>query len=258
MENFAEQLASLKLLEEYIASKVKEQVTLVPEETYRSAEINEIAAALSKAQGEFPKVRNNSENPFFKSTYADFDNIVCTTRPALSKNGLSFTQHQIIKRNEPVILVTTLLHSSSQWMSTRHVIAPPKNDPQSYGSTLSYAKRTSYQSLLGITTTDDQDDDDAEVAMHDTREAFAAGTGLNHKYNPREEKAELISRDQVDQLHRELNGYPAICQRVLDGWKIQALEYMPKAKFQASLDKIRELIAAENEAKLRADMRKMS
>ena len=57
-----------------------------------SDQIDQLATALAKAQGEFDTAGKNQKNPFFKSNYADFEAVVEASRPALSKYGLSVFQ----------------------------------------------------------------------------------------------------------------------------------------------------------------------
>ncbi len=79
----------------------------------KSAEINELAAALSKAQAEFTGAKKDSKNPFFKSNYASIESVIESTKEALAKHGLSVSQP-----TEPVdgrdYVRTTLFHSSGQ------------------------------------------------------------------------------------------------------------------------------------------------
>lgn len=131
--------------------------------SYQSTEIKDLAAALSKAQGEYGTVLYNKANPFFKSGYADLHEIMKTVRPALAKYGLSLIQQTQIANDGVTVLHTRLMHSSGQWIESRNRIIPAKNDPQAYGSTMTYQKRYAAQSLLGITTSDE--DDDAEIAQ---------------------------------------------------------------------------------------------
>lgn len=211
---------------------------------YRSEDINEIAGALSKAQAEFEVAGLNKNNPFFKSRYADLMAVVSAARPSLSKNGLSVVQNIISHVNGETILHTMLMHSSGQWLESRMRVLPPKNDVQSMSSYITYLKRVSYSSLIGVVTGDE--DDDGEVAVAPHREVFAKGTALNTKYNPREEVNEVITREQREELEYELTQYPDIAEMVLEGLKIQSLADMPKAKFMVSAKRIRDIKNARN------------
>ncbi|MCX5924001.1 MAG: ERF family protein [Candidatus Dependentiae bacterium] len=142
-----------------------------------SSEIDQLATALAKAQGEMAVAGKNQKNPFFKSTYADFEAIINASRPSLSKYGLSVVQPPFISENSTSTsesssqignsyLVTILMHSSGQWIKSIARHNPPKNDIQSLSSYNTYLKRMCYTSLIGVAT---GDDDDGEAAVSHTR-----------------------------------------------------------------------------------------
>lgn len=135
------------------------------EDPYCSDQINDIALALSKAQGEYLPVAQSRQNPFFKSQYADLDAYITAARPALTKHGLAFYQFTKLSANGPTVLHTRLIHSSGQWIESRSRIIPIKNDMQAYGSALSYQRRYSAMTLLGITSNNDPLDDDGEATL---------------------------------------------------------------------------------------------
>lgn len=218
-----------------LAKPVSEQ------DLYNSPEINEIAGALAKAQGEFKPVLCNKENPYFKSSYADIDTVVRSVRQPLAKNNLSFIQQIRSSSDGITMLHTKLMHTSGQWIEARSRIVPPKNDPQSFGSTISYQKRYAFMSLLGIAVTDDPTDDDAERAMVASRDIMAKGTAINTKYNPKELSPDTITKEQLEELIYELGDYPDIAEQVLDGLKLQSICDMPKTKYQVSINRIRQI-----------------
>lgn len=128
---------------------------------WKSVEINELAAALSKAQGEFRGAVADSANPFFKSKYADLGSVWESVRGPLTANGLSVTQLPCEVDGDKIVIQSVLLHSSGQWISSRIAIPTAKRDPQAYGSAYTYARRYGLQALLCVPTVDD----DAESAM---------------------------------------------------------------------------------------------
>jgi hypothetical protein len=149
-----------------------------------SAEIDQLATALAKAQGEMGIAGKNQKNPFFKSSYADFEAIIQASRPALSKYGLSVVQPPFIYKNSnetpsmngqfnDSYLVTILMHSSGQWIKSKARHNPPKTDIQSLASYNTYLKRMCYASLVGVAT---GDDDDGEGAMMHTRAKISERT----------------------------------------------------------------------------------
>lgn len=216
----------------------------VPRYEYKSTQTNELFAALAKAQSLMKVASMAAENPYFKNRYADLTSIVQASRPALTAQGLSVTQ-QIIPQDGQTILLTTLGHSSGQFIQSAARILPPKADVQSLGSYITYLRRYSYAALIGVVT-DDGIDDDAEIAVAPQRELVAKGTALNTKYNPTDNRYETITKEQLEELEYELAEYPDIAMQVLDGLKLQNLADMPKDKYSISVRRIREIKQARN------------
>jgi len=131
-----------------------------------SPHIDQLATALAKAQSEMPVAGKNQKNPFFKSTYADFEAIISASRPALTKHGLSVVQPPCMYEDGNSYLVTILMHASGQWIKSKARHNPPKTDIQSLSSYNTYLKRMCYTSLVGVAT---GDDDDGEAAVSFTR-----------------------------------------------------------------------------------------
>lgn len=230
-----------------VDEKCKASLGSIKIDAYESAEVKEISAAFAKAQGEFPVIGMNRENPYFKSNYTDMDLIVRSIRPALYKNGLSFTQQIQMTEDGATMLHTRLRHSSGQWIESRNRVVPAKNDQQTYGSTLTYQKRYSLMALLGLTTSQDNTDDDAEIAMISSRDVIAKGPSI--KYNPKEQSFDTVSRDQLDELEYELSEVPDLAEEIMDKMKIQSLADLPKSKYQVSLQRIREIKEARKGVK---------
>src|SRR3972149_10711995 len=116
----------------------------------KSETIGKLAEALSKAQGMMKGAIKDSENPFFKSVYADLASVWDACREPLSKNGLSVTQTTRIADNGEPVIITTLLHSSGEWMSGELLVKPVKNDPQSVGSAITYGRGYALFAMGGV------------------------------------------------------------------------------------------------------------
>jgi hypothetical protein len=218
------------------AIEIKKSVISEP---HRSKDLNELFSAMAKAQAEMKIAGTDSENPYFKSRYADLATLVRASRPSLTKFGLSVIQQVLPNDDGQMILHTILGHSSGQYIETRMRILPVKNDIQSFGSYITYLRRYSYAAIIGCVASGD--DDDGEAAMVASRDVMAKGVALNSKYHPKEESQETITKEQMDEAEYELGEYPDILDQVLDGLKIQSLADMPKSKYQASMKRIREI-----------------
>lgn len=127
---------------------------------YQSEQINELATALSKAQGEIMPAIKDSKNPFFKSNYADLSSVWNACRSALTKNGLAVVQMTDRKDGE-LILITTLTHASGQWMRSFSPLLNEKNNAQGLGSAITYMRRYALCAIVGVTCDDDDDGNDS-------------------------------------------------------------------------------------------------
>lgn len=130
------------------------------EKPTQSTEINELAAALAKAQGQLTPAAKDADNPFFKSSYATLDSIWRVARAPLSSNGLAVVQIPMYDESG-MYLITTLMHASGQWLRSYYRINPVKADPQGIGSALTYARRYALAAIVGVTTADEDDDGNA-------------------------------------------------------------------------------------------------
>jgi len=126
----------------------------------QSDQINELAVALAQAQSEMEGAKKGAENPYFKSKYADLASVREASMPALNKHGLSIIQTMTHDESK-IGVVTTLLHTSGQWIRGELAMTPAKADPQAIGSLITYFRRYSWQSIIGLSA----EDDDGEKAM---------------------------------------------------------------------------------------------
>jgi len=134
----------------------------------KSEQINELALALSKAQGELEAVKFDSTNPFYGSKYASLGALIQTAKHVLSKNGLSVIQPASSNWLDERLFVsveTTLMHSSGQWISSTLSIAVDegeKNMIQNLGKIITYCRRYSLASMLSMYADEDTDGNQEE------------------------------------------------------------------------------------------------
>jgi len=121
---------------------------------WKSPEIDKLAEALAKVQSELEGAKKESTNPFFKSSYADLHAVIKSSFPYLSKNGLSVSQgNEIVKG--AVVVTTTLLHSSGQWLRSKIKLPLSKVDAQGVGAAVTYGRRYGLSAMVGIAQYDD-------------------------------------------------------------------------------------------------------
>jgi hypothetical protein len=124
-----------------------------------------IATAMVKAQKEFGPALKSSTNPFFTSKYADLAACVEAVIDALNNNGIALIQ-KCHESDTGVNVETLLLHESGESLSCGILHVPAsKQDPQGYGSALTYARRYSLMAACGIAP----EDDDGNAASRTAR-----------------------------------------------------------------------------------------
>ena len=116
----------------------------------KSETIGKLTLALSKVQAQLKPAKENSKNPFFKSSYADLGAVWDSVRKLLAENELAIIQMP----TDVGGLTTTLSHSSGEYISSTMYI-PSKEDAHGVGSAISYARRYALASVVGVVTGDD-------------------------------------------------------------------------------------------------------
>lgn len=121
-----------------------------------SPSIKEISAALIKWHRLGITVTKDATNPHFRSKFTSLDNIIETIRAPLTSCGLSFAQLP-----DGDGLTTILVHTSGEWMKATANLKLAKEDPQGQGSAYTYARRYVLSAVLGLSTDEDDDGNEA-------------------------------------------------------------------------------------------------
>lgn len=110
-----------------------------------------IYKSLSKFHEEVGKVTKDSTNPHFKSKYADIDTVLDAIREPLKKAGLCFTQ--LPQQGGLKTIIATIDGDDKIEGFCEYNLS--KNDMQGLGSAITYARRYSLVSMLGLEAEDD-------------------------------------------------------------------------------------------------------
>lgn len=120
----------------------------------KSESIKNVMTALGQFQAKEVKIRKDSTNPHFKSKYASLSVILDEIQPILTECKLVFTQVP----EESTHLVTLLFHTESgEFIECRYDLKAVQTTPQGIGSAITYARRYSLTSILGLNIDDDDD-----------------------------------------------------------------------------------------------------
>lgn len=117
--------------------------------------MNNIAKAFVAAKREFAPALKTSTNPHFRSKYADLAGCLEAVNEALLNHGIAVYQ-ETSEDESGVTVETVFLHESGESLRGGKLHVPAsKQDPQGYGSALTYARRYSIMAACGIAAEDD-------------------------------------------------------------------------------------------------------
>lgn len=210
---------------------MEEKRAAVTEQEPQANGVQPLILALIKAKRAFKPVVKDATNPHFRSAYATLSAYLDATQDALLTNGLAVVQAPMMK-GEQLVLTTVILHASGASLQCgEYPVFPPKQDPQGYASAMTYARRISYSTALGLAA----EDDDGNAANKD-----------NGKVEPVIGKTEpVISEAQRALLFaRARKQWPDVFDRVLDVrlheiakavGRVESLTEIPQSRFDAVL-----------------------
>lgn len=159
-----------------------------------SEKIEALAKALVKFQKDMPSVKKDSENPYFKNRYASLAAIIDAIKEPMAKHGLSYSQFPVGEDE----LETILMHESGEYLRARMKMTPTDRKPQSVGSALTYARRYALGAILGLST---EEDDDANEASRTPRME-------SYRVEKREPPKEFSKKDQIKNYLKQLGHDP--------------------------------------------------
>ncbi len=146
----------------------------------KSETIGELAKALCKVQAGLKPALKDSQNPYFKSSYADLNSVWDACRELLTSNGLAVAQMNLPTENG-VIVETMLMHTSGEWISGELFLPLAKHDPQGVGSALTYGRRYGLAAMVGIVA---DVDDDGNHASGKTQQPQQRAQTRQYEPNP--------------------------------------------------------------------------
>lgn len=126
-----------------------------------TSNLDKLATALSKAQSEIQSAHKNDSNPHFKSKFANLESVWEAVKGPLTSNGLSIAQTIALRGDKPV-LVTTLLHTSGQTLVGEMPLIMARQDMQSLGAAITYARRFSLAAMMQVVQEDNDGEDNVD------------------------------------------------------------------------------------------------
>jgi len=137
-------------------------------EGFRSPQIGKLVLARAQATKEIRSIIKDKTADIqgkpggrsFKYAYADLASVMEAVEDALAAQELAVFQ-TLQDRKGATFLITTLAHSSDQWISSELKVSSVDVGPQVFGSALTYARR--YAVLAALALAPEVDDDGKEA-----------------------------------------------------------------------------------------------
>ena len=186
--------------------------------------MKQIAAAFIKAKAEFGPALKNKANPAFRTKYADLSACLEAVDSALLKHGIALIQ-ETFEDSTGVTVETVFIHESGESLRCGKLHVPAsKQDPQGYGSALSYCRRYSLMAACGIA----QEDDDGQAA---SKAAIP---------QPRQAPPELLAAEQIANITALADEVGVKMQTICAFAKVEKLEDAPISAYHPIIKKLEE------------------
>ena len=117
--------------------------------------MKELNEKLYELQQEIGVISKDTSNPFYKSKYFDVNSLIKQLQPLLKKNRLL-----LLQPIEDNCVISKIICIDSNLGTQSSIPLPDINDPQKLGSAITYYRRYTLASLLGLQA----DDDDGNLA----------------------------------------------------------------------------------------------
>jgi hypothetical protein len=172
----------------------------------KSPTVGKLFGALAKAQLKYKPIFKDTPNPYYNSVYADLASIIEATQQALAEEGLVLVQTPIVDMAKQKAGVASILgHSSGEYLRTELILPAtmkgkdgnPRFDAQSVGSAITYARRYSYQPLVGVAG--ERDDDANTASVNGSKEAQAEVVKQKLERHARGEKEPVLNWTWFDE-----------------------------------------------------------
>lgn len=180
---------------------------------------NNLSSALARAQANIGSAPKTGFNPHFKSSFSTLEDLISVSRKALTDEGISVSQYIESKEGIPH-LVTLMLGGGTSIKSECPIFLKDPTDIQKLGSAISYIKRYMYASIVGIATSEMEDD----------------GNGISQQ-QPTQSYA---TEKQVGYIKTLLKDREHYLVKILGSFNIERLEDLTSSQARAVIDKLKD------------------
>lgn len=116
-----------------------------------------------------PGIQKDSVNPHYKNTYVSLEKLMEVVLPALNENNLVLLQLPTNVDGKPALRTQLLYEPTGESIEDTMLLILDRDNPQGQGSAITYARRYSLMSILGLVA--DEDDDGESASGNESTEA---------------------------------------------------------------------------------------
>lgn len=158
-----------------------------------------IAKALFNVKKKLGSVAKTSNNPFFKSKYADLNAHLDVAEPLLEENGCFVTQgSRFDSVTGATVGVTRIVHADSgEYAETEMRLVLSKDDMQTLGAALTYSRRFNLSALLAMKAEDDDGNTATGKVVKPQQSDAAKSLGFSNETPSAEPKANTPLAQEV-------------------------------------------------------------
>lgn len=157
-----------------------------------------IYGALASAQAEMTRAKKDSNNPHFKSKFADLASVQDACFPALNKHGFAVYQ-PLVRDGDGLAVMTILAHESGEKLECSIPLILQANNMQGLGSAITYARRYGLFCMSGVAPDDDDGNEAAKQAPKKTERPKA-----ENPFDPPEVPEKVLER--AEEILRQIKG----------------------------------------------------
>ena len=126
--------------------------------------------AWTRALADVRNPKEDADNLHFKSRFASLKSVMAPIKEQCAKESIRYEQHEVLGDDGNRYLQTLIAgYGQERKLSVHPVIAARANDPQAFGSALTYARRQAAQLDWGICSEADDDGEAASVQPEPAR-----------------------------------------------------------------------------------------
>ena len=155
---------------------------------------------LFEAKKEIGKISKDSTNPFFKSKYFDINSLLEHVEPILQKHDLLLLQP--ISNGAVSTIIYDIDTDNKNYMSSS-IPLPTITDPQKLGGAITYYRRYTLQSLLGLQAEDDDGNSATKQVKVESKPKLKSFQFQAAKNGTKEQIQNVLNTFAITKIERE-------------------------------------------------------